>query len=226
MVNRKKKDGGLSSQEDGSLPLFSIDDCRESVPAAGWRYGTSLNNAGDNGNYWSSTPNGSNTLNAYNLNFNSGNHNVDWNNRNNGQSVRPVSELTSESKSDRSVRHFSITKEQLLLDICQAYRDARRHKRKRAYQLKFEFNLEDNLVNLRDELYAGTYRPGPSSCFIIHEPKMREVFAAEFRDRIVHHLFYNYTHRIFERTFIYDSYSCIEGRGTHFGIDRLRDTIS
>ena len=53
---------------------------------------------------------------------------------------------------------------QLLLDICQAYRDARRHKRKRAYQLKFEFNLEDNLVNLRDELYAGTYRPGPSSC--------------------------------------------------------------
>lgn len=225
MVNRKKKDGGLSSQEDGSLPLFSIDDCRESVPAASWRYGTSLNNAGDNGNYWSSTPNGSNTLNAYNLNFNSGNHNVDWNNRNNGQSVRPVSELTSESKSDRSVRHFSITKEQLLLDICQAYRDARRHKRKRAYQLKFEFNLEDNLVNLRDELYAGTYRPGPSSCFIIHEPKMREVFAAEFRDRIVHHLFYNYTHRIFERTFIYDSYSCIEGRGTHFGIDRLRHHI-
>lgn len=225
MVNRKKKDGGLSSQEDGSLPLFSIDDCRESVPAAGWRYGTSLNNAGDNGNYWSSTPNGSNTLNAYNLNFNSGNHNVDWNNRNNGQSVRPVSELTSESKSDRSVRHFSITKEQLLLDICQAYRDARRYKRKRAYQLKFEFNLEDNLVNLRDELYAGTYRPGPSSCFIIHEPKMREVFAAEFRDRIVHHLFYNYTHRIFERTFIYDSYSCIEGRGTHFGIDRLRHHI-
>ncbi len=225
MVNRKKKDGGLSSQEDGSLPLFSIDDCRESVPAAGWRYGTSLNNAGDNGNYWSSTPNGSNTLNAYNLNFNSGNHNVDWNNRNNGQSVRPVSELTSESKSDRSVRHFSITKEQLLLDICQAYRDARRHKRKRAYQLKFEFNLEDNLVNLRDELYAGTYRLGPSSCFIIHEPKMREVFAAEFRDRIAHHLFYNYTHRIFERTFIYDSYSCIEGRGTHFGIDRLRHHI-
>lgn len=111
MVNREKKDGGLSSHEDASLPLFSIDDCRESVPAAGWRNGTSLNNAGDNGNYWSSTPNGSNTQNAYNLNFNSGNHNVDWNNRSNGQSVRPVSELTSESKSDRSVRHFSITKE-------------------------------------------------------------------------------------------------------------------
>lgn len=51
--------------------------------------GSSLNNAGSNGNYWSSTPN-SNANNAYNLNFNSGNHNVNNNNRNYGFSVRPV----------------------------------------------------------------------------------------------------------------------------------------
>lgn len=57
---------------------------------------------------------------------------------------------------------------------------------------------------------------------IIHDPKMREVFAAEFRDRVVHHLFYNYTHELFERTFIADSYSCIEGRGTHYGVERLK----
>lgn len=55
--------------------------------------------------------------------------------------------------------------------------------------------------------------------------KMREVFAANFRDRIVHHLFYNYTYEIFERTFIYDSYSCIKNRGTHFGIERLKHHI-
>lgn len=41
-----------------------------------------------------------------------------------------------------------------------------------------------------------------------------------FRDRIVHHLYFRYTHQIFERTFIADSYSCIEGRGTHYGISR------
>ena len=46
-----------------------------------------------------------------------------------------------------------------------------------------------------------------------------------FRDRIVHHLYFNYTHQLFERTFIADSYSCIEGRGTHYGIDRLRQHI-
>ena len=92
MVNRKKKDGGLSSQEDGSLPLFSIDDCRESVPAAGWRYGTSLNIAGGYGNYWSSSPNGSYTPSAYRLYFRSGNHYVGWSYRYGGRSVRPVSD--------------------------------------------------------------------------------------------------------------------------------------
>ena len=46
-----------------------------------------------------------------------------------------------------------------------------------------------------------------------------------FRDRIVHHLYFRYTHQLFERTFIADSYSCIEGRGTHYGISRLRHHI-
>jgi len=46
-----------------------------------------------------------------------------------------------------------------------------------------------------------------------------------FRDRIVHHLYFRYTHQLFERTFITDSYSCIEGRGTHYGISRLRQHI-
>ena len=46
-----------------------------------------------------------------------------------------------------------------------------------------------------------------------------------FRDRIVHHLYFIYTHQLFERTFIADSYSCIIGRGTHYGINRLRQHI-
>ncbi len=224
MVNKKKSAVKLPQSKESSLTLFNIDDYLENAPAAGNRNGSSLNNAGENGNYWSSTPNESNSNNAYNLNFNSGNQNVNWNNRNNGQSVRPVSELTTES-SENKVRHFSISKEQLLLDLYKSYKDARKNKRNRAYQLKYEFNLEENLVSLRDELISGNYKPLPSNCFIIHDPKMREVFAANFRDRIVHHLFYNYTHEIFERTFIYDSYSCIKNRGTHFGIERLKHHI-
>lgn len=221
MVNKNKSADKSHYKKECPLSLFSIDDYQENVPAAGYRNGTSLNNAGNNGNYWSSTPNNNNNANY--LNFNSSSHNVNNNNRNNGHTVRPVRELTEES-SDK-VRHFSITKDQLLLDLYRAYKDARRNKRNKRYQLKFEFNLEENLINLRDELITATYKPYPSSCFIIHEPKMREVFAADFRDRIVHHLFYNYTHEIFEKTFIYDSYSCIKNKGTHFGIDRLKHHI-
>lgn len=116
-------------------------------------------------------------------------------------------------------------KEQLLVDLYRAYKEARRHKRSRYYQLRFEYNLESNLIELRDELRNQTYVPRPSTCFIITDPKMREVFAADFRDRIVHHLFYNYTYRLFEPTFIQDSYSCLKGRGTHYGIRRLRHHI-
>ena len=113
----------------------------------------------------------------------------------------------------------------LLADLIVAYHDARRHKRGKFYQTHFEMNQERELVNLRDELLERRYAARPSSCFIIHDPKMREVFAAEFRDRVVHHLFYNYTHELFERTFIADCYSCIVGRGTHYGVERLKKHI-
>ncbi len=225
MVNGKESGGKSPNEEGGPSSSFSIDGCPESVPAAGWRNGTSLNNAGENGNYWSATPNEDNANNAYNLNFNSDDFNRNWNNRNNGMSVRPVSELTQMAASTPSTRRFRISPERLLTDLYKAYKDARRHKRGKECQLRFEYRLEDNLVALRDELLSGTYRPLPSMCFIVHDPKMREVFAADFRDRIVHHLFYNYTHSLFERTFIADSYSCIKGRGTHYGIERLKHHI-
>lgn len=88
---------------------------------------------------------------------------------------------------------MKLTREQLLEDLHTAYYDARKHKRNKPYQLRFEARLEENLEELCEALYTRTYRPVPSSCFIITEPKKREVFAAAFRDRVVHHLYYNYT---------------------------------
>lgn len=124
-----------------------------------------------------------------------------------------------------TIQPYKLTYSQLLADIHTAYYDARRHKRNKPYQQKFEANLEHNLSQLCYELWTRSYKPRPSTCFIIADPKKREVFAAEFRDRIVHHLYYNYTHEMFERTFIQDSYSCIKGRGTHYGIRRLEHHI-
>ena len=233
-------------------PNASEEGRPERVPCAGNGNGTSLNNAGSNGNYWSSVPNSDNN-NAWTLNFNSGNHNTNNNNRNNGQSVRPVQVFTTdpldgvphrgldavdfsrtehkehkdENSLCESLRSLRLKDREtaLLADLIVAYHDARRHKRAKFYQTHFEMNQERELVSLRDELLERRYVARPSSCFIIHDPKMREVFAAEFRDRVVHHLFYNYTHKLFERTFIADCYSCIEGRGTHYGVERLKHHI-
>jgi retron-type reverse transcriptase len=91
--------------------------------------------------------------------------------------------------------------------------------------LHFERRLTELLTEIADALWNRSYKPEPSTCFIIERPKKREVFAAQFRDRVVHHLYYNYTHRLFERTFIADTYSCIPGRGTHYGVERLRRHI-
>jgi len=120
---------------------------------------------------------------------------------------------------------YQLTYNQLLSDLHQAYYDASKHKGKKTYVVHFARNLESNLIALCDELYERRYKPQPSTCFIITDPKKREVFAADFRDRIVHHLYYNYTHALYERTFIQDSYSCIKGRGTHYGIKRLEGHI-
>lgn len=120
---------------------------------------------------------------------------------------------------------YRLTYGQLLADLHTAYLDARWHKRQKPYQLHFESHAEENLTALCDELWQRSYQPRRSSCFVITDPKQREVFAAQFRDRIVHHLYFNYTHELFERTFIADSYSCIRNRGTHYGIRRLESHI-
>jgi hypothetical protein len=86
-------------------------------------------------------------------------------------------------------------------------------------------NYERNLFALADDIWSGKYQPGPSSCFIVDRPVKREIFAASFRDRIVHHLIYNNINPIFERKFINDSYSCRIGKGTSYGIKRLSHFI-
>lgn len=116
---------------------------------------------------------------------------------------------------------YHLTRQALRLDLYVAFLCAKRHKGSKPYVRHFERDLDANLDRLCDELWQRTYRPEPSTCFIVRRPKKREVFAAQFRDRIVHHLYYNYTHQLFEATFIRDSYSCIEGRGTLDGIERL-----
>jgi hypothetical protein len=107
-------------------------------------------------------------------------------------------------------------------NLYRAYRRCRRHKRGTINALRFEQNLEENLVALHQELTAGTYRPGRSIAFLVEKPKRREIFAADFRDRVVHHVLVGHLEPRWERRFIHDSYACRKGKGTHAGVERLR----
>ncbi|MES2126687.1 MAG: RNA-directed DNA polymerase [Pseudomonadota bacterium] len=110
-------------------------------------------------------------------------------------------------------------------DLVVAYFDCRRNKRNSESALVFEQDLERNLIKLRDELADGTYCPGRSICFVVTRPKAREVWAADFRDRIVHHLLYNKISPRFYASFIADSCACIPGRGTMYAAQRLEAKI-
>ena len=111
--------------------------------------------------------------------------------------------------------------DKLLYDLFQAYYDTRQHKRNTNTAVKFEMNYESEILALWNDLANGIYTISPSICFIIKDPVQREVFAADFRDRIIHHLIYNYIYELFDHHFIYDSYSCRLEKWTHFWIKRV-----
>lgn len=111
-------------------------------------------------------------------------------------------------------------KENILQMLFKAYFDARKHKRGKQSQIEFEVNLEQNIFDLYEEIVTNTYTPGTSICFVVNQPVKREIFAANFRDRVVHHFIYNIVSPLAEKVFLHDIYSCRKKKGTLFGINR------
>lgn len=106
-------------------------------------------------------------------------------------------------------------------NLLQAARKAQKGKRYRQNVLAFNYNLETELLVLRDALQAKTYRPGKYQTFQVWQPKPRLISAAPYRDRVVHHALCNVIMPIFERTFIFDSYANRTGFGTHRALKRF-----
>ncbi len=77
----------------------------------------------------------------------------------------------------------------------------------------FDFYLERNLYNLHCELNSNLYKHGGYRKFTVTDNKKREIRVAEIKDRIVHRLIYEYLYRIYDKTFIYDAWSCRKGKG-------------
>ena len=102
-----------------------------------------------------------------------------------------------------------------------AWKEFRRGKRKKPDVQEFERNLEDDLFNLHNQLKTQTYQHSNYTSFDITDPKLRLIHKAYVRDRIVHHAVYRILYPIFDKSFIFDSYSCRLQKGTHKAVFRL-----
>lgn len=89
----------------------------------------------------------------------------------------------------------------------------------------FEWELEQNIFQLRRELAERRYRHGAYQGFHIADPKPRHIHKATGRDRVVHHAVFMVLQRVFESTFIADSFSCRVGKGAHKGVARVQQMI-
>ena len=116
-------------------------------------------------------------------------------------------------------------REWLFSELIIAYREARKHKLHTEDEQKFEMHAAVNLVQLTDDILNRRYHPSRGIAFITHRPVIREIFAAPFRDRVIHHFLFNASAEWWDRRFSPDSYSCRKGKGTLYGIERLQHHI-
>lgn len=102
-----------------------------------------------------------------------------------------------------------------------AWRAFAKGKRNRIDVVAFEMHLEDRLFELHDRLVSGEWQHGPYEMFTVRDPKPRVIHKASVEDRIVHHALVRVIEPVFDCSFIYDSWSCRRGKGTHGAVSRL-----
>ncbi len=107
-------------------------------------------------------------------------------------------------------------------NIYRGYKEFLKGKKSKKDVINFESAREENLKILHEALLNKTYKPGTYSQFLVRDPKERIIHKAQVIDRIVHHIVSTVLEKIFEPTFIFHSYACRKGKGTHKGVLALQ----
>jgi len=110
-------------------------------------------------------------------------------------------------------------------NIFNAYKKARKSTPNKKYILQFTTNLEKELFLLQDQLISENFQFSPYRSFKVYEPKERTISAPIFRDVVVQHAIINIIEPIFDKTFIYNSFACRKGKGTHKGLFEIKKII-
>ena len=107
--------------------------------------------------------------------------------------------------------------------ILEAHRRARKHKSYKNEVIKFEFNLENNLINLINNLKNQTYKLGKYFTFKVYEPKERYIQALPYKDRIVHQWYVEeFIKPYIVPKFINTTFACLENKGTHKAVETVQ----
>ena len=104
-----------------------------------------------------------------------------------------------------------------------AWEDFKLGKAKRKDVIEFEQNYKNNIFGLYKELKNKTYHHLDYYSFFVKDPKLRHIHKACVKDRVLHHAIFRILYPIFDKSFIFDSYSCRLNKGTHRAVNRLND---
>ena len=110
--------------------------------------------------------------------------------------------------------------------VLRAYKAAVKSSKDNAEIRNFERNFHHNIMDIVHDVESMTVKPGEVILLQVTEPKRRIVQAPKFRDKIIQNLLCDeYLYEELTRTFIKDSYSSIIGKGTHYGLDRVKSMM-
>jgi RNA-directed DNA polymerase len=107
-------------------------------------------------------------------------------------------------------------------NLLEAWEEFVQGKRDKKDVQEFLLSLIDNVFKLHEDLADSSYVHGGYQAFRVNDPKPRQIHKASVRDRLVHHAIHRILYPFFDRTFIADSFSCRESKGTHAALDRFR----
>ena len=111
--------------------------------------------------------------------------------------------------------------EELEVILFNAYRAARKGKRKHTDEYEFEMNLYENIERLAIAILDRSYRLTGGISFVNFKPVIREIIAAEFKDRVVQHAAFSGVYGWWDTRLHPNSCSCRIGKGTDYAIDKV-----
>jgi hypothetical protein len=107
-----------------------------------------------------------------------------------------------------------------------AYRRTLLGKGYKSPALRYSGDAINHLFSLKERLEKRTYKMAPYHSFKVHEPKERDVLAIDFEGKILQHsLCKNVLYPVLTRSFILDNYASQNGKGVHYGLDRLTGNL-